>query len=376
MERIKIFHILTSGLGKDGISSSQLVFFKNMDMERFEIIVAAVHNNDQDTINNFRQCGCTVIEFPDRKANVGRYFLSLLKVLKNIKPEIVHVHGSSAIMSIDLLAAVLAGVKIRIAHSRNTTADNLKIDKLFRPIFKCLYTDALACGSDAGEWLFGAKSFSVIHNGKDFERFSYDLKKREEQRRRYSLEDKVVVGHVGVFNNQKNHEFLIKVFYEFQKRNPNSVLYLIGNGNQLLRQREEQVKELGIRDKVIFAGGVNDVPERLQAMDIMVFPSFFEGLPNVVLEWQAEGLPSLISDRITQECVATDFVEFASIDESPEVWAKKMEELLNKYKDRKIQAVHGINALRENGFDIKDAVSQLESIYEALVSEHSKRNNL
>lgn len=373
MRRIKIFHILTSGLGKDGISSSQLVFFKNMDMERFEIIVAAVHNNDQDTINSFRQCGCTVIEFPDRKANVGRYFLSLLKVLKNIKPEIVHVHGSSAIMSIDLLAALIAGVKIRIAHSRNTTADNLKIDKLFRPIFKCLYTDAFACGNDAGEWLFGTRAFTVIHNGKDFEKFSYDLKKREDQRRRFFLEDKIVVGHVGVFNNQKNHEFLIKVFYEFQKENPNSVLYLIGNGNQLLKRRKEQVKELGICDKVIFAGGVNDVPERLQAMDIMVFPSLFEGLPNVVLEWQAEGLPALISDKITRECAPASFVEFASVDEKPTVWAKKMEEMLNKYKDRKIQAVQGTNALREKGFDIKDAVKQLESIYEGLGSKYSNK---
>ena len=114
---------------------------------------------------------------------------------------------------------------------------------------------------------------------------------------------------------------------------------------------------------------MNDVAERLQAMDIMVFPSRFEGLPNVVLEWQAEGLPCLISDKITDECAPSNFVKFASIEDNPTNWANKMECMLSKFTDRETQARRGTQALRENGFDIVDATKQLENIYLKLIEQ-------
>lgn len=368
MQEIKVLHIITGGLQREGISSTLLTFFQTMNSKRIKIYVAAVHNNDESVIKDYEKCGCSVIVFPDRKRETFSYFLTLLRSLKKEKINIIHVHGSSAIMSIELLAAWITGVKIRIAHSRNTKADQVKLDKILRPLFNRLYTDGLACGEDAGKWLFGNKPYTIIHNGKEFEKFHFDAQLRKQKREEYGLQDKIVIGHVGVFNYQKNHEYLIDIFDEFQKRNPNAILYLMGRG-ELMECIETEVKHRNLSDKVVFAGSVNDVPERLQAMDIMVFPSRFEGLPNVVLEWQAEGLPALISDKITRECAPADFVEFASIDESPVIWAKKMEEMLNRYGDRVDQAKCGTKALKENGFDIKDAASQLESIYETLGSK-------
>lgn len=368
MGKIKVFHIITGGLQREGISSTQLEFFKHIDMNKYEIIVAAVHDNSDEMIREYESNHCTVLKFPDRQEHVFEYFFSLTKCIKKMKPDIVHVHGSSAIMSIELLAAQAAGVKVRVAHSRNTKADREKLDRALRPIFNNLYTDGMACGKDAGKWLFGKKPFTIIHNGKNFTKFHYDLQLRTLSREAYGLNDKIVVGHVGCFNYQKNHEYLIQVFSEFNRRHTNAVLYLMGTG-PCLNEIKKQVKDIGIEDKVIFAGSVNDVAERLQAMDIMVFPSKFEGLPNVVLEWQAEGLPCLISDKITNECAPSDLVEFASIEDKPTNWVNEMECMLSKFTDRETQARRGTQALRENGFDIVDATKQLENIYLKLI-EH------
>lgn len=366
MKTIKVFHIMTSGLRREGISSTQLEFFRHMDQGAFKIFVAAVCDNDQEMIREFERIGCKVIEFPNRRKQTVRYFWKLISVMREMKPDIVHIHGSSAVMCIELLAAKMTGIRIRIAHSRNTTADHAKADRILRPLFNSLYTDGMACGEDAGRWLFGDKTFTVIHNGKDFQKFTYDEGVREVKRRELGLTDKMVVGHVGRINNQKNHEFLLKVFNEFQRKHTNAILYLMGNG-ELIGDVKQQAERMEIADKVIFAGSVEDVAERLQAMDIMVFPSRYEGLPNVVLEWQAEGLPCLISDRITQECIVTDWVEYASIDDAPLMWVDKMEQMLNKYTDRGNQAKQGIFALKQRGFDIEDSAKQLEDIYLKLV---------
>lgn len=362
MGAIKVFHIITGGLHREGISSTQVEFFKHMDLNAFEIWVAAVLDDEPGMIEEFERNGCHVIPFPNRRKHTVKYFLSLIQEMRTLKPNIVHVHGSSAILSIELLAAKIAGVKIRIAHSRNTKADQVKADRMLRPLFHHLYTDALACGEDAGKWLFGEKGFTIVHNGKDFKKFRFDSELREKQRQLYGLEDKIVVGHVGVFNSQKNHEYLIKVFDAFQKAHPESILYLMGSG-KLVPEVKQQIEQLGLSDKVFLAGSVNNVAERLQAMDIMVFPSRFEGLPNVVLEWQAEGLPCLISDKITDECAPSDLVRFASIEDSPKIWADKMEQILADFTDRQAQAVRGSEALKKNGFDIEDAAKKLEDIY-------------
>lgn len=335
-------------------------------MNKFQIDVAAVHNNSPEMIDEYKKAGCNVIVFPDRMNETVKYFFELTKYLKKSRYDIIHVHGSSALMSLELLAAKLAGVPVRIAHSRNTKANNVRADKLLRPIFNYLYTSGIACGKEAGKWLFGEKEFTVLHNGKDFSKFCYDSKIREKERKKYNLDGKTVIGHVGAFNYQKNQEYLVKVFMEYLRKNENAVLYLIGDGDEKSAV-QARAKELNVESKIIFAGNVRDVPQRLQAMDIMAFPSRFEGLPNVVLEWQAEGLPCLISDKITKECAPSDLVKFASIEDDPKIWADKMEQMLEQFTDRKEQAKRGTQALKENGFDIVDATKQLENIYLELV---------
>jgi len=359
---IKILNILTNGLRREGISTTQLVFLSKMDKSHMQIDVAAVHNNDPAVIHDFEAIGCRVVTLPDRKKDTVQYFLNLIRTLRKGKYDIIHVHGSSAMLSIELMAARMVGVPVRIAHSRNTTSGDLKLDRLLRPLFHKTYTHGLACGMDAGHWLFDDRPFTVVHNGKDFSDFHFSPHLRAQQRKKLMLEDKVVVGHVGRMNPQKNHQYLLQVFAAMQEKVPNAVLYLMGDG-PFRAQLEQSVKELGIADSVIFAGNVSDVSLRLQAMDVMVFPSLYEGLPNVVLEWQAVGLPALISDSITTECAPSDLVHFMSLEEEAQEWADRAIELYEKQHNREEDAARATFLLKEEGFEINQNARDLEEMY-------------
>ncbi len=303
------------------------------------------------------------------------YCRKLYKIIKTEKYDIVHVHGSSSMMFMQLLTAKIAGVKIRIAHSRNTSCEHKLLNVLFKPFFKRIYTNAFACGKEAGEWLFGKKeNFVIIPNGKDCEMFEFQETIREQYRQKYNLRDKIVIGHIGNFNYQKNHEFLIDIFYELSKLNNNYYLILAGKGT-LEKEIHDKIIELGLQKNVIFLGQVpvKEVANWLQAMDIMVFPSRFEGFPNVLIEWQIAGLPCIISDRITKDVKVTDLVKFISLDKSPKYWAEEIIKI--KIQDRNLIKDKVINQIKEHGYDIKENAKRLEKIYENLIKEVEKVHN-
>lgn len=297
------------------------------------------------------------------------YCKKLYKIIKEEKYDVVHVHGSSSMMFLQLLVAKKAGVKVRIAHSRNTSSDYNFLNKLCMPIFKRLYTHAFACGKEAGKWLFGEnQQFTIIPNGKDCQMFEFKPEIRDEYRKKNNIENKTVIGHIGNFNNQKNHEFLIKVFYELTKKNSNYYLILAGNG-PLENKIHGKIAELGIDKNVLFLGqiSVEEVSKWLNAMDIMVFPSKYEGFPNVLIEWQIAGLPCIISSEITKDVKITDLVRFKSLNKDPKEWAKDIEKI--KIEDRNKMKEKIKIDIKNNGYDIKENARKLEHIYMDLIKE-------
>lgn len=291
------------------------------------------------------------------------YYRKLYNIINREKYDIVHVHGSSSMMFLQLLVAKRLGVKVRIAHSRNTNSDYNLLNQLLRPIFKKLYTDKFACGKEAGEWLFGKnEKFTIIPNGKDCEMFEFKNEVRNQYRKKYNLKDKIVIGHIGNFNEQKNHEFLIKVFYELSKQKENYYLVLVGNG-PLENKIHQRVIELGLENKVLFLGQipVEEVSKWLNAMDIMLFPSKYEGFPNVLIEWQISGLPCLISSAITKDVKITNLVRFESLEKTPKDWAKDIEEI--KLEDREKSKEMIKTEIKNNGYDIKENAKKLEKKY-------------
>ena len=362
---MRILQIMTSSLTFNGIGMSIMNYFRNINNENIHIDFAVPNEVEDQIRKEIEQKNCKIFQLisEDKKKLKQRhpikYYKEIHKIIKANNYDIVHVHGSSSMMCIELLAAKKAGCKVRIAHSRNTESDNNKLHFLLKPFFKKSYTDAFACGKEAGEWLFGKnKEVTIIPNGKDSDEFKFKEEERNKIRKEYNLENKIVIGHVGNFFFQKNHEFLIDVFKELTKKDDRYVLVLVGFGT-LQDEIEKKVVDLGIENKVVFLGKVTNISEWLNAMDIMVFPSRFEGFPNVLIEWQISGLPCIISDTITKDVKITDLVKFKSLQDSPEDWAKEIIKI--ELKDR--NNTKYIEQIKEAGYDIKENAKMLENLY-------------
>lgn len=316
----KVVIISTVGLIYDGITSVLVSYLEAMNINGLEIYVVDTIRTEPQIKKKIENIGCHIVKLPSRRDNVIKYFFSLIWFIRKNKIRVIHAHGNSATLSIEMLAGLLGGCKKRIAHSHNTKCSHEKIDRMLRPVFDVLYTDALACGQKAGKWLFGEKEFKILRNGRNIEKYSFDFKTREEMQRKLKIQNKLIIGHVGGFFEQKNHTFLLEIFREIYKLESNSYFVLIGDG-PLKNEIEELASNMG--NVIRFIGTVDDVENYLQAMDGMLLPSLFEGLPLVTLEWQINGLPCLLADTVTKECAVTNTVQFESLERTPAVWAKK-----------------------------------------------------
>ena len=358
-EMRKIVIVSTVGLIYDGITSVISSYLEAIDKTDLEIYVVSTIKAEPNIEEKIEKLGCKIVHLPSRKNNTIKYFISLQTFIHRNGIEVIHAHGNSATLAIEMLAGLLGGCKKRIAHSHNTKCEQVKADKLLRPLFDLLYTDALACGDAAGKWLFCKRPFTILKNGRDVNKYIFALENRNEIRSRYSLKDTVAIGHVGGFFEQKNHVFLIEVFREILNINSNAKLFLIGDGPSKSKI-ESSVKD--IKEDVIFTGVVDNVNDYLQALDGMLLPSLFEGLPLVTIEWQINGLPSLLSDKITNECKLTETVKFESLAREPKVWAEEILNMIDS-NNREKNSLDSIKVIKEKGFDIRDNAKILRDIY-------------
>lgn len=232
-------------------------------------------------------------------------------------------------------------------HNRN------KIDKYA--------TDFWACSAAAGEWMFpnriiDNKEYKVIHNAIDVNRYIFNEQVRHVYRNKLDIVDKFVVGHVGRFHPEKNHDFLLEVFNCIYAKNSNSVLLLIGAGEteEIIHRR---AVELGLAHAVKFLGFREDIPEFLQAIDSFVFPSLFEGLGIALIEAQAAGLPCFASENsVPHEAKVTDLLRFINLNKSADVWA---DTILSFKATRKNTYDEIVNA----NYDIRTEAKEVENFF-------------
>jgi glycosyltransferase involved in cell wall biosynthesis len=197
----------------------------------------------------------------------------------------------------------------------------------------------------------------IIHNAIDVKRFTYDQELRNKMREKLGLTDKLVLGHVGRFNYQKNHPYLIDIFDAVCGKRDDAVLLLLGEGPDM-DAIKEKCRQLGIYDKVLFAGNQKETEAYYQAMDIFLLPSFFEGLPGVLMEAQAAGLRCFVSDTVTGEAQATDLVTYCSIGQPPEKWADEI--LQNASYERRDTS----QSLAAAGFDVRAQAEGYRNFYQ------------
>lgn len=278
---------------------------------------------------------------------------------------IVHGHiGSTA--AIYLKCAKKYG-KYTIAHSHNTKGSWSMKEAMYRLLSRKVVGVAdefFACSRAAGIDRFGKnKKFKVLNNAIDTKKYIYSDEIRKKVRSELGVGNEFIIGHVGRFNYQKNHQFLIDIFAELKKeQNSNVKLLLIGDGEEidLIKNKVESLK---LKEDVIFTGIRSDVNRFLQAMDIFVFPSLYEGLPLSIVEAQTAGLPCVISNKVPDECIITDgLVTIVDLSESAKTWARH---ILNRKDFVRRDTSEEIKA---HGFDISETTRWLERFY----IEHGK----
>ena len=224
-------------------------------------------------------------------------------------------------------------------------------------MFRKYATDFIACSKSSGEFLFGdIKQITIINNSIDREKFRFNSQSREIYRKKWKLNDQLVIGTVGRLSKQKNTEFLLEIFREIHANKKNSTLLIVGKGKQkdsLLKKAKDMSLEHAIR----FLGVRDDIPDIMSAMDIFVLPSRFEGFGIVLLEAQVVGLPCFSSDKVPKETCISDYITYLSLDLSPNEWAQKIMDANSVNREQ------GIALLEDSMFNIKNSVKVLENYY-------------
>ena len=323
---IRILQVVND-MHRAGIETMLMNYYRNIDRTKMQFDFLTHRPDKSDYDDEIISLGGKVYYAPRLyPQNYPKYF----KCMKNFfaeHPEYKIIHSHIDTMSyLPLKAAKRAGVPVRIAHSHNTSIDKdfkYPLKMYFRSRINGVVTDRLACGREAGEFLFKNNSFNVIPNAVDADRFFYDAHLRKKKRRELGVEDNFVVGHVGRLSYQKNHKFLIQIFDALIKKEPAAKLMLVGVGEKEQEIRE-QVKSLRLDDSVMFLGSRIDVNELYQVMDVFVLPSLFEGIPMVGVEAQFADLPCLFSDKTPDEVKFNVRTKFIGLDKSSESWANEI----------------------------------------------------
>lgn len=350
--------ITTAFVPTGGLATVMMNYYRNIDKSNLLIDFASTNVAPDVLTDELAQNGSHYYCL-GKRSNVFIYSVKLRQLCK--KYDVVHVNGNSATATIELLAAKLAGVKVRIAHNHTTNTGHRILHHLLLPLFRRLYTDGLACSETAGLWLFGKGCFKVLNNAIDTEKYRFSAIQRENYRKEFGIpNDHVVIGHVGKMNAPKNHFKLLEVFSEYHKTHDKSMLLCVGYG-ELRNELEHKIDEMNLQSAVILTGLRTDIPGFLCAMDVFVFPSKYEGLGLAVIEAEASGLPCLLSDRVPQDVYMSSNMRSMSLNAHSSEWADGIDSL--KIEDRKKRCLENIQSITKSGYNITTEAGKLKEMY-------------
>ena len=367
MAPIRVLQVVTH-MDRGGLESMLMNYYRHVDRNKVQFDFLEHRQERAAFDDEIEALGGKIYRLP-RLVPWSKSYLTALNQFFDDHSEykIVHVH-QDCLSAIILKAAKNHGIPVRIAHSHSANQDkNLKYPvKLWYKRYIPKYaTNLFACGREAGDWMFGGAPYQVLNNAIDAAAYTYNPEKRAKVRKQLVLTDELVVGHVGRFSQPKNHPFLLKIFAALLKKEPNAVLLLVGGGDDMPKI-QAKAQELGIAERVRFLGVRSDVADLMQAMNVFVFPSLYEGLPVTMVEAQASGLPCLISDKVPPECVLTKgLVEAIPLSESPNIWAEKI--LAKRGTPRTDRRAE----IAAHGFDITTEAEKLQEFY---ISAYEQNN--
>nr|WP_283681017.1 glycosyltransferase [Parablautia sp. Marseille-Q6255] len=294
---------------------------------------------------------------PSRSRHPFSYMRELKRIIKENNYEIVHIHQNSASMVMDAFVAKLCGVSTIVGHSHNTCCNVMWQHYFFKPFVNLFLTDRFGCSEAAGRWVFGNRSdVKIINNAIDLEKYAFSFEIREATRENLGIRDAFVVGYVGrLFDGQKNLFRLIDIFSSIAKLDENAVLIMVGDGPDK-EKLQKQIEDLQLSGKVKLLGKREDVNHLMMAMDVFFMPSYYEGLPVVIVEAQGTGLPCVISELVP----APDLInklKILSLETSNDEWAKAIMSSCNNHRlDAKMKLI-------ERHYDISHEAGLLQEFY-------------
>lgn len=359
---IKIAYI-TKDLPINGISNVIMNYIYFIDRDKYDITLICGDPINKKYENELKEMGVEIFKVQNKKRNPVKYFVSLYKFLKGNRFDIVHIHGNSATIAIELFLSKISRIKVRIPHCHSNKSEYMLMHKLLHPFFLRLYTHGLACSETAGKWLFRDYEFKIIPNSFSVEKFVYNQTQRDIIREKLNVGNSLVIGHVGRFNDSKNHEFLIKLFNEVSNTIPNVKLLIVGDGP--LRDKVKYlISESQFKENIILYNESTSPENLYSAIDLFVFPSKYEGLGIVLLEAQINGLKCIISDVIPKEATIGPNVVELGLDDKLSLWVNEITKENNISRNSFIFE----NWDRIKKYDVKTSINDLEKFYEAALS--------
>ncbi|RYQ70483.1 glycosyltransferase family 1 protein [Bifidobacterium pseudolongum] len=374
-DKIRVVQVV-GRMNGGGVESTIMSHFRFIDRDRFHFDFVANADSTHIPYAEIEELGGTVHTVHPYRS-FGKYNQDCMQLFEELHPLIVHANVN-ALSVFPLHAAKQEHVPIRIAHSHSTASPKevakTVVKDVLRPCSRMFPTHLAACGELSARWLFGNATVDsgrvkMIRNAVDLERFSVDEDMRWRIREELGVGDAFVIGQIGRLCYQKNQEFSLRVFAELLKIHKNAVLVLVGGGDER-KQLEQEARSLGVFDRVKFLGIRKDVPALYNAFDVMIFPSRYEGLPVSLIEAQACGCPSLISDAVTKEVqIVPGMIESLPLNAGVTMWAKTLLALGLRTRDARSA---GGRFLKNAGYDIRDSSKDLGDWYESLIQNIAK----
>lgn len=356
---------ILSNMNAGGAETFLMKLYRNIDRDKYQLDFC-LNNKDknfyEDEIANY---GGRIYRIPSKSESLKEFKQQLTETVKNNNYKYVLRITANAAGLLDLKVAKKAGAQVCIARSSNSNADGGIKARILHRIGQLLYlryVDKKIAPSDlAAIYTFGKKSYEkgevyILHNALNLDEYEFRPEYRNQVRDEFCIpEDAKVIGHIGRFMKQKNHEKLISIFHTICQYNDNVYLLLVGNG-ELEEYIRDKVSVLGIMDKVVFAGVRSDIPRVLSSMDLFVMPSLYEGMPNTVIEAQANGLHCVVSSEITREVNITGRVSFIPLDSSDLEWST----VINSHLSEDRENVR--DKFISNGYNMKEVAKDFERL--------------
>lgn len=354
---------LSGSLAQNGTEMFMINVLRSIDRNLFHIDFCITNGEITPNRKEAESLGCKVFVLPSRRENFIKSAIAFTNFFRKHGAEYNAIHWNGGNLS-SILVFILAWfykIPVRIVHAHSSSAvglHNRVLHNLNRRLIPYLCNRLFACSPKASRFFYRSNPSVIINNGIDVNKFDYNLDVRKRVRNDLRIaDDTILLGHVGRFDDNKNHAFMLDLFESFHREHVNSAFVFVGNGITFNKIKEEAAQK-GLQDFIIFTGSRNDVNELMQAMDCFIMPSKFEGLPFVLIEAQCAGLPCVISDTISKEVNITGNVKFISLVSPVKDWCNMVYQTVTLHV-RSSQS----RKVADEGYSINKTVKYLEDIY-------------